>query len=183
MTELNEAKYQALRLYHSNQISLKDLKALFRITTVVSQDEYLPNDTKKHVLGTRDRIEKIKRLGMTRGNAQLLAALKFKSPSPLIGTREEHIAEVATNFRVKPPHDWRRYGPLIKRTKRYNPPRPGSSKGKIGRSKFLGFAMLNKDLDGLFNAIERLIEIDARNRTRIKQKLKSVRQGIGITAK
>ena len=57
-----ELKYQALRLYHSNQISLNDIKAQFRITRTATFDEYSSQSDQKDAIGTQDRLEKIKKL-------------------------------------------------------------------------------------------------------------------------
>jgi len=179
-TELQEHKYQAIRLYHSNQITLQDLKALFRVGTVVAEDEYTSKSQQEVLLNARDRLKKIKRLTATRKD--FIKELRRKKRLPLPSTRAEAIAEMVTNFRAgKLPHDWKRFGPLIRKGTP-NPSRPGSSEGKIGRPIYRGFKKLNLDLDLLFDSMARLLEQDARRRNLIKSKLARVKAEITTKA-
>ena len=87
-----ELKYQALRLYHSNQISLNDIKAQFRITRTATFDEYSSQSDQKDAIGTQDRLEKIKKLTMTRSEAVLEKQLAMRVKPRLTATRDEEIS-------------------------------------------------------------------------------------------
>ena len=176
----NEIKYQLIKLYHSRKISLKELKALFRVVAGVAEDEYMSSETQREVLKTRDRIQRIRDLGITRNQAKILAEMRFKTKKRLVSTKQEHIAELVTFWGLPVPHDWSRFSSLIRKGKP-NPPRPGSSKGKIGRSKFIGFKKVNRALDGLFNAIASLIEQDKIGKKKIRRLLNNAKPSITVS--
>ena len=177
-----EKKYQSLRLYHSGMISLSDLKARFRITTTVLDEEYSSEKDLQDTLGTMSRIEKLERLTMTRNVAKQRAILKYNRRPKIIANREETIAKFATNYRGGLPHNFVRYGKLIAKNKRRAKPRPGSSAGKIGRTRFYGFNKFNKDFDRL----ERNLLLLMRNRGNPKgmsRALSKARDSIKVSAK
>ena len=64
-----EEKYQALRLYHSGGMSLGDIKAQFRITATVTRSQYSKQSDQKQFLGTKERIERLQKMAMTRGSS------------------------------------------------------------------------------------------------------------------
>lgn len=180
-TQQMERKYQALKLYNSNQISLSDIKALFRIVAVVAEDEYTSKTDQRDVIGTKDRLDKIARLSRTRSAAVQEKILRFKIKPRLTKTRDEEIAAFVTGFQTGIPANWKRYGILRKRTKRVNPPRPGSSKGKIARPTYRGFKKFNKD----FAEFERslLVLLNSGSRKELGKNLKQVRDSVKVTAK
>ena len=104
-----ERKYQAIRLYNAGQITLADIKATFRIVSVVADDEYTSNDKHLQVLGTRDRLKKIERLTQTRNAALQEKILRFKTQPRLTRTRAEEVSAFATDWKGGIPHGWQRY--------------------------------------------------------------------------
>lgn len=176
-----EKKYQALRLYHSGAISLSDVKANFRIVATVADKEYSsPNDVKE-VLETKTNLEKLEKLTMTRDVARQRMILKLNQKPRITATREETIAKFATDYRGGLPHNFVRYGILRSKSKRKNPPRPGSSAGKIGRTNYIGFKKFNKD----FDALERNLLLLIRERgkaTRFSNQLRSLRNSVKVSA-
>jgi hypothetical protein len=177
-----EEKYQAIKLYNSNVITLSDIKALFRVTATVTDDEYSSKTDQKDVLGAKARIDRIAKLAQTRQAAQAEAILRFRAKPRLTENRAEVIAKFATGYRGQLPHNWKRYGTLIKRTKRVNPPRHGSSKGKIGRTTYVGFKKFNKDWDNFERALQGLLQKDKSSRT-IKGAIDQVKRSVSITAR
>jgi len=174
-----EKKYQAIRLYNSSVISLTDLKSLFRIVAVVAEDEYTSKPDQQDVIGTRDRLEKIERLARTRNAAVQEKILRFKIKPRLTKTRDEEISAFVTNYKAGIPANWSRYGPLIKRTKRVNKPRPGSSKGKIARPTYRGFKRFNKDFAGFERELIKLLQ--SGSRSKLQKSMKAVRGSVKIT--
>jgi len=152
-TKAQERKYQALRLYHSGQATLSDIKAMFRVTAVAATSEYSATTSQKLFLGTKERLDRLVRMTETRDIATLRMQMRFKSKSKLGKNRAEVIADFALDSNLTLPHKWTRYGSLVKRTKRVNPTRKGSSRGKIGKTKYIGFTKFNKDFDGLMKSM------------------------------
>jgi hypothetical protein len=175
-----ERKYQAIRLYNSGRISLADIKANFRIMAVLAHDEYTDADQQREVLGTRDRLDKIAKLARTRDAAKQEMILRFKTQPRLTRTRDEEISKFATRFKGTLPHNFKRYGILKKRTKRVNPPRPGSSRGKISRPRYIGFRRFNRDWDAMERSLANLISDKGANKT-INQALQRVAKRTTIT--
>ena len=176
-----ERKYQAIKLYNSGQISLQDMKALFRIVTVVAHDEYTSKGKQKKVLGADERIKKLNRLTMTRSAAAQEKILALNTKPKLTATRDEAIAKFATRFTGGIPHSFDRYGPLIAKTKRVNPPRPGSSKGKIGKPNYRGFEKFNRDFDDFQKSL--LILLRSGDRKAVGKAIKKVRDSINVGTK
>ena len=148
-----EQKYQAIKLYNSGQASLSDIKSMFRVTAVAATTEYSGITNQKHFLGTKERMDRLHKMTMTRDIAKMRMLMRFNSKPQLPRNRAEIIADFALDAHLKLPHDWARYGTLIKRTKRINPPRKGSSQGKIGKTTYIGFKKFNKDFDGLMRSL------------------------------
>jgi len=175
-----ELKYQSIRLYNSNQISLNDIKALFRIVTTVADDEYTSKTDQKGILGTRDRLDKITKLSRTRNAAVQEAVLKFKIKPKLSNTRAEEIAKFTTGYKGGIPANFARYGILRSKTNRINKPRHGSSKGKIKRPTIRGFDRFNKDFDQLQKDLLGLLRKGSRKE--LSQNLKKVRDSVSVRA-
>jgi hypothetical protein len=152
-----ETKYQAIRLYNSNQISLSDLKALFRVTSVVATNEYSNKGDIQDVLKSRDNVGILKRLTKTRDAARQEAILRLNKKSPLVTTRAEHIAAFTTGYDAPLPHNWKRY-PQHERKGPPNSSRPGSSDGKIGKTVYKGFKDYNRDFERLRKALIKLVK-------------------------
>jgi hypothetical protein len=179
--KIREEKYQALRLYHSGKMSLGDIKAKFRVTATVTRNEYSSTKDQKDILGTQASLEKLTRLAMTRDIAKQRAIMRFKPKPKFTKTRNEAIAQFALGTEFALPHGWERYGNLVKRTKRVNPPRLGSSKGKIGKTRYIGFKKFNKDFDQFMRSLLKFTK-DRKAGSRMAGQLKRFRDSVNITA-
>ena len=78
------------------------------------------------------------------------------------------------------PHDWSRYGNLIAKGSRVNKSRPGSSKGKIGKTKVIGFKKLLNDWKRLEKSLINLTGKKGAQGKQIASKMKEIRQNIGF---
>ena len=177
-----EKKYQAIKLYNSGQASLSDIKAMFRVTAVAASNEYSSANDQKDFLGTKARIEKISRMAMTGDVAKMRAEMRFKVKPKLAKNRAEVIADFALDSKLTLPHNWKRYGNLVKRTKRINPPRKGSSLGKIGRTRYTGFKQFNKDFDQLMKSLLNFTK-DRKTGKNIASQMKRLKGSINVSAK
>ena len=178
-----EIKYQALRLYHSGNISLGDIKAQFRITTSAAFDEYSSDVDQKATLGTKDRLEKIRKLSMTRSEAVLEKQLAMKVKPRLSNTRDEEIAQFGTGFKTGIPANFSRYGILRSKSKKRAKPRIGSSKGKYSRTRYRGFKKFNKDYDNLERGLLQLVRTGNANKRKLQKKLGAARSRVIVSAR
>ena len=178
-----EQKYQALRLYHSGKMSLSDIKASFRITATVTRDQYSKTSDQKQFLGTKERIERLQRMAMTRDVAKQRMLMRFTKPPEMPKNRNEVIANFALGDRLTLPHNWKRYGSLVKRTKRINKPRIGSSMGKISQTRYVGFKQFNKDYDKLMKALLNFSKDRPEQGKAIAGKMNKLRSSINVSAK
>lgn len=176
-----EKKYQALRLYHSGAVSLADVKAKFRIVTTVADEEYSSPTDVNDVLETKTNLEKLEKLTMTRDVARQRMILKLNQKPRVTSTREETVAKFATDYRGGLPHNFVRYGILRSKTKRKNPPRHGSSRGKIARGRYSGFKKFNKDFDALERSLLQLIK-ERGNANRFSKQLRSLRNSVKVSS-
>ena len=182
-TIAQEHKYQALRLYHSGQASLSDIKAMFRVTAVAATSEYSATTSQKLFLGTKERMDTLHKMTMTRDIAKLRMLMRFKSKPKLSKNRAEVIADFALGANLGLPHDWTRYGSLVKRTKRVNPSRKGSSKRKIGKTRYIGFTKFNKDFDGLMKSMLLLTKDRTTKGNNIAKQLAGAKAAIEVSTK
>lgn len=178
-----ELKYQALRLYNSRSISLGDIKAQFRIVTTAAFDEYSKSKDQKATLGTKDRLEKIRKLTMTRSEALFEKQLSMQVKPRLSNTRDEEIAQFGTGFKTGIPANFSRYGILRSKSKKRAKPRIGSSKGKYSRTKYTGFKKFNKDYDNLERGLLALVRTGNANKQKLQKKLGAARSGVNVSAR
>ena len=178
MVKLSEKKYQAIYLFTSGKISLTELKAMFRVAYVAAADEYSSAQDQKDFLGTKARLEKLARLTETRDLAKQRMIMRFTPKPKLSGDRAMAIAETATGFSDK---SFRRFSPMP--PNRNSKPRPGSSKGKIGRTRFKGFKRFNRDFDALMHSLANLTGPNSAAGKEIAGRLQRMRKGIQISAK
>jgi len=175
-----ERKYQLLVLFQSGKLSLTDLKSMYRATYVAATDEYSSPDDQKKALGTKARLDKLMRLTETRDIAKTRMLLKLK-PKIKMKNREDAIASMASGHLGD--KGWTRYSPMVTNPKRYNPPRYGSSKGRIGKTTYKGFDAFNKDFDNLMRALTNLARKRGVQGKDIASKLKAVKAGVSATYK
>lgn len=176
-----EKKYQAIRLYNSGVISLADIKAQFRIVATVADEEYSSPKDVSDALETKTNLEKIEKLTMTRDAAKQRLILKLNQKPRITANREETVAKFATQYRGGLPHNFVRYGILRSKSKRKNPPRHGSSKGKIARTRYHGFQKFNKDFDKLERGLLALLK-DRRSARGISKNLRNLQNSIKVSA-
>ncbi len=181
--EQREKRYQAIRLYHSGLISLSDLKAQFRMVATLADDEYTSTATQKDVLATKERLDRLEKMTMTRDQAKLRYLMKMQVKPKLARTRDEEIAQFATSSKFGIPHNWSRYGTLIKRTDKVNKPRPGTAKRHIvpNRSlRVIGFKEFNKSYDKMMKALLNLTR-DKKGRSQFSKALRSVKDNVRVS--
>lgn len=176
-----ERKYQMLSLIHSGEMSLSDLKSMYRITYVAATDEYSSPADQKKILATEARLEKLMRLTMTRDVAKQRAIMRLKPKPKLTGNRADAIASFATGHEGD--KGWRRYPPMVTKPKKYNPPRHGSSRGKIGKTQYSGFDDFNKDFDKMIAALLNLTSRSGIKGKDVARSLRKAKAGVAVAIK
>ena len=166
----NQAKYQMLKLVRSGR-SLREAKALMKVGTVALTTEYAKAGDLKDLQNLEGGLHRIRE---TRNDAKQIMKLKF-APRTMESSREEVLAKFGTGYKGKIPLDWKRDGNLVRRG-RPNKPRPGSSKGKIGRTRVIGAKKVLKDFETLTRTLQALIRKHGKGDTKGLQKaFKAVR--------
>ena len=122
----NEAKYQILKLIHSERI-LRETKAIMKAATVGLTAEYATSGGLKDLQNLEGGLH---RIGSMRSAAQSLLNVKF-APRKMLSSLEKTLSKWATDHKGGLLLNWPRDKDLIRR-RRPNRPRPGSSAGKIG---------------------------------------------------
>mgnify|MGYP006978366932 CR=1 FL=1 len=140
-----------LKSIHSGR-TLRVAKSLARATAMGLDPEYA---SKGDVYDLAKLEGTIHRLTMTRGKAASIAKIKLKARKKFAKTREEHLARWASNYGGEGALDWKRDDNLIRRGKP-NAPRPGSSKGKIGKTRVIGAKRVLNDLRFLISSLSEL---------------------------
>ena len=176
-----ERKYQLLSLVHSGNMSLSDLKSQYRMTYVAATDEYSSKADQNKTLAAEARIQKLMRLTETRDMARQRAIMKMKPKPKLIGTRADAIAAFATGYTKD--KGWSRYSPMVLIPKRYNPPRHGSSKGRIGKTEYIGFDEFNRDFDSMMKGLLNLTKKRGVQGKDIAKRLAGVKAGVNVVVK
>lgn len=171
-----EEKYQLIRLVKSGR-SLVEAKALAKSATVAMRDDYA---SKKDVKVINSIEGGLHNLLMTRGDAQKIMRARFEPRRSIIATREEHAAKFMANLEVGLPLNWERDGNLVRR----GPPnksRPGSSTGKVGRTRFVGHTQTLSNLKKMLRALQDLVRSGKKPAKGTMSKIyKSVKRDIGI---
>src|SRR6056300_330767 len=150
MVERNELKYQYIKLMKGGY-SLRDIRAMMRSVTAGIDDEYVDKKEKQslsHLVGGLQYL--------TRRNAIDVMKLKFSEPRSLPSSREEYVSNYVSGYNGSLPHNWKRYGSLIRKG-RPNPPRPGTSKRHIGRSKIIGASKVLRDARQLTATLQNMV--------------------------
>lgn len=147
-TMRGEKAYQMLKLVHSGR-SLAEAKAEMKAVSMGLDKEYVTNQDRKDLLQLDGFIQ---RVSATRGD---LSKLKFAERRPLLANREETAAKFATQYRGKVPLNWSRDGNLVRQGPP-NKPRPGSSEGKIERTRVRGAQRTLNDLKNLVSTLRGL---------------------------
>jgi hypothetical protein len=175
----NEAKYQMLKLIHSGR-TLGEAKAIVRATAMGLDPEYLAEGDMRDLGKLEGGIHSI---AANRGSARQLAKIKFQPRKTIAKTREEAIAAWLTSYSRGAPLNWKRDGNLVRRG-RPNKPRPGSSKGKIGRTRVSGVKKTLNNLEGLIATLRDLKKVGGKGDIKALQKAyKSVRTQVSASVK
>ena len=147
----NEAKYQMFKLIHSGR-TLRETKAMMKAATVGLTTEYAKSGDLKDLQNLEGGLH---RIGSARSAAQSLLRVKF-APRKMLSSREETLSKWATGYKGGLPLNWSRDKNLIRRG-RPNKPRPGSSRGKIGKTRVIGAKKVLKDFKSLIGTLQALI--------------------------
>jgi len=172
----NEEKYQLIKLVKSGR-TLAEAKALAKSATVAMRTDYANAQDVKVINSIEGGIHN---LLMTRGDARKIMLAKFEPRRQVIATREEMAARYMANLDVNRPLNWARDGNLVRRGPP-NKPRPGSSKGKVGRTRFIGHTRTLNGLKRMLNSLQDLIRSGKKPaKGSMRQIYKSVRRDIKI---
>ena len=175
-TTRSEAKYQMIKLIHSGR-SLTEAKALLKSVSMGLDPEYADKGDVKDLASLEGGIH---RLTMTRNEANSFAKAKFTPRKEFSSVREEHVARWATGYGGQGPISWKRDGNLIRRGKP-NRPKPGSSAGKIGKTRVIGAKRTLKNFRRLITTLQRLMKAGKGGDTKSLQKAyKDVRTSVTI---
>ena len=173
-TQRNEAKYIMLKLVHSGR-TLSEAKAILRATAMGLDPEYALKGDVDDLASIEGGIH---RLAMTRGDARKVAKVKFTPRKEFARTREEHLARWATNYGGQGKIGWARDGNLVRKGPP-NKPRPGSSKGKIGKTKVIGAKRVLKDFRELIRSLQKLMrEHGKADVSELQQAAKEIRTAV-----
>ena len=168
----NEAKYAMIKLVRSGR-TLTEAKAIMKAGSVGLTSEYAKEGDLKDLQSLEGGLYRIRKHAK-----QSLLKVKF-APRKLAHSREETLAKWASGYRGNISSGlWRRDGNLIRKG-RPNKPRPGSSAGKIGRTRVIGAKKVLKDFKQLTKTLQDLIRKHGKSDTKALQKaFKSVRTSI-----
>lgn len=154
-----EQKYQLLKLIHSG-INLSEANFLMRVVYVASFREYLTEKDYKKLLMILDKLENFGGLLETRKQRKKKVIQNYTRSAGqtrianLFG-QNNAIANKTLNSKI----DFKRIGLLRRRVLPYRqPPRPGSSLGKIGQTKVIGANKVNKDINKLATSLNKMIK-------------------------
>ena len=157
--ERAEMKYAMLKLVHSGR-TLHEAKALMKAVAVGLTGEYAKQRDIIDLLALEGTLHKITG---TRAAKVEIFKLKMGPRKPLPAPVEEVLSSFVTPFRGKVPISWRRDGNLVRRGPP-NRPKPGSSRGKIGRTRVRGVKKVLSDLSEMIKAIQELEAYDTKKR-------------------
>lgn len=169
----NEQKYQMIKLVQSGR-TITEARALMKAASTGLDPEY----TSAKDLKDLAKLEGINHLLLTRKQATKLMDLRFPPPRAYTSTRSEAIAKFASGYRGQLPLNWKRDGNLIRRGPP-NKPKPGSSAGKIGKTRVSGASKTLKDFDRLVKTLSDLQQRHGKqNDKAIRKAFKSIRTSV-----
>ena len=171
-----EETYQFIKLVKSGR-SLAEIKALAKSATVAMRDNYA-NQKDVNVINSIEGG--LHNLLMTRGDAVKIMKARFTPRRNIIATREEHAAKFMTRLNTGLSADWALDGNLSRRGAP-NAPRPGSSQGKVGRTRFKGHTKTLGNLKKMLAALQRMVaQGDNIPKGTIKKIYKSVARDVKV---
>jgi hypothetical protein len=150
-----EKKYQFIKLMEAG-ISLHEANTLARIVNVASMCGYMEEDDFKVLNEIMDKLERFAGLLETRTQKKKRIIKKYSRAKG-----EDRIANFFTTglgAGLNKKTNFTRFG-ILKRQimKTRAETRPGSSVGKIGRTKVIGHKKLNRDIDNLAKSLNNMI--------------------------
>ena len=155
--------------------SMREASALVRSATVGLTTEYASKKDLRDLASLEGGLHSIAK---TRYDAKQLAKIKFASRKDIVGTREEHLATWLANQSLGTKVNWTRDGNLVRKGKP-NPSRPGSSKGKIGKTRVQGAREVMRDMDKLVKTLQYLQAKHGRSDMRaLKKAFGAIRKGV-----
>ena len=168
-----ESKYAMIKLVKSGR-TLRETKSMMKAVSVGLTAEYAKGGDLKDLQSLEGGLYRIRQ---TRNDARQLMKIKF-APRAMESSREETLSKFATGYRGKLPLNWKRDGNLIRRG-RPNKPRPGSSAGRIGKTRIIGAKKVLKDFKQLIRTLQNLQKKYGKGNTKsLKKAYKSVRTSV-----
>lgn len=147
-TQRQEQKYQMLKLLHSGR-SFREAKAMAKAGAVGLTGEYSKQKDRKDLQAIEGTLDRLVR---TRGDSKKLAMLRFGPRKQYPQKRNEFIASWLTDTGTI---NWKRDGNLVRKGPP-NPSKPGSSVGKIGKSRVIGADRVARDMKALLIALQKI---------------------------
>lgn len=162
----NELKYQGIKLALSGR-SLREVKAFMKSATMGLHEEYTSEEDLRDLMSLEGGLASL------RSRAKKLAAIKF-APRKLLGghSRAEFLSKFVTGIRT--PLSWKRDGNLIRKGKP-NKPKPGSSRGKVGRTRVIGAKQVLRDFRKLLAELRKLELTGKQQRRLLSQAAQSLK--------
>ena len=149
MTTLRqEQKYQMIKLIRSGR-SLRESKSMAKAGAVALTSRYSRAKDRKDLESIEGTVDRLVR---TRGDAKRLAAVRFGPRRDYPQKRNEFIASWVTDTGAI---NWKRDGNLLRKGPK-NKSKPGSSQGKIGKTRVIGAARVARDLKALLKGLRKL---------------------------
>ena len=170
MSVRRERKYMMIR-YLKAGYSLEDAKRKSIVVATASTNEYMNGKDKRDLLSLEGGLH---HLTQTRAQATEKLRVRF-APRSGFARREEAVASLMTAFRIPTPLDYTRE-PALRGKGKPAPPRRGSSKGKIGRTRVIGADKTLLQLRALFRQLRRLGKgkgVTRKQRTQIANSIKA----------
>lgn len=150
-----EKKYQFIKLTQAG-ISLHEANTLARIVNVASMRGYMEEADYKILNEILDKLERFANLLQTRKQAKKKAIKRYSRAKG-----EDRIANFFSGFglgNLNKKTDFTRRGILTRKVMPNRAPtRPGSSLGKIGKTRVIGHRKLNRDIDKLADSLNAMI--------------------------
>ena len=154
-----EYKFQMLKLVKSGR-TMGEARAMIKAVSVGLTPEYAKQRDIIDLLALEGGLWK---LTSTRADHISLWKVKMTPRKLLPSSKEETIAKFATPYKGKLPLNWKRDGNLIRRGPP-NRPKPGSSRGKIGRTRVRNAKKVLRELDAMVKEIQKLQQYDSKYR-------------------
>ena len=155
-----EKKYQFIKLMNSG-LNLHEVNILSRIVHVASMRGYMSEGDYKTLNEIIDKLDRFAGLLETREQKRKKVVKRYSRGS---AKGKDRIANLFATGRfdsntVNDPVDFRRFGILTRKVmKKRAPTRPGSSEGKIGKTRVIGAKKLNRDIDKVAKSLNDMIK-------------------------